>query len=222
MKISKQHNLLIFGPQGSGKGTQAEILSKKFGIPAISAGAALRRIADEDSERGKKVKEYLNKGELVPGDLTNEIMRERILEDDCEKGFIFDGFPRNEKQMNFILTQGIPIDLLIVLQLSDEDGVSRIAGRRTCANGHPYHIKSDPPKIEGFCDDPCKLPLFQREDETAEAIKERLRIYHEETEPLIETLRERGILTLEIDARPKIQEIANEIQKKILETHGSL
>ncbi len=215
MKISKRHNILIFGPQGSGKGTQAEILSKKFGIPAISAGAALRRIADENSERGKKIKEYLNKGELVQGDLTNEIMRERILEHDCEKGFIWDGFPRNEKQINFIIKEHIPIDAIIVLTLPDEDGVRRIAGRRTCVNGHSYHIIFAPPKTPDVCDHDG-LTLVVREDETENAIRERLQIYHTETEPLIETFRGEGIPIVEIDARPSIQDVANEIQKKFM------
>ncbi|MBI4359514.1 MAG: nucleoside monophosphate kinase [Candidatus Jacksonbacteria bacterium] len=218
MKPLKRHNILIFGPQGSGKGTQAEILSKKFGIPAISAGAALRRIGEKNNDRGRKVKEYLNKGELVPGELTNEIMRERILESDCENGFIWDGFPRNQEQANFIIKQNIPVDLVIVLKLPDEIGVSRIAGRLTCSNGHSYHIKFAPPKVAGFCDHPDRLPLLQRDDETEEAIKERLRIYHNETEQLIEIFRERGAKIFEIDAQPKIMEVANEIQNKIDET----
>lgn len=214
MKHHKRANILIFGPQGSGKGTQAEILSQKLGVPAISAGAVLRRVAEENSNRGKQVKSYLNKGELVPGELTNEMMAQRILEKDCENGFIWDGFPRNKIQANFIIKQKIQIDSIIALKLPDEEGVKRIALRRTCANGHSYHILTAPPKTPGVCDRDG-LPLVVREDETEDAVRERLRIYHTETEPLIELFRERGVLILEIDGRPAIEEVARTLEKKL-------
>ena len=201
----KTHNILIFGPQGSGKGTQAQMLSKLLNIPHISTGTIFRQI--------QTVKNYLNQGKLVPDSYVNKLVADRLRQIDCKGGFILDGYPRNKAQADFLLEQ-TKIDYVIEIKLSDADGIFRIAKRRMCAKGHSYHPKFAPPKKDGICDIDG-LPLFQRDDETEEAIKERRAIYHSETEPLIKNLKKRGIKILEIDGRPAIEEVGQEIKNKL-------
>ncbi|MFH1713194.1 MAG: nucleoside monophosphate kinase [Candidatus Jacksonbacteria bacterium] len=205
--------IIIFGPQGSGKGTQAQMLSKLFDVPHISTGTVFRQIQQDDSDFAKLVRSYLDQGKLVPDSHVNKLVANRLKQSDCKGGFILDGYPRNRAQADFLLKQ-TKIDYVIVIKLPDADGIFRISKRRVCANGHSYHPKFAPPKSDGICDIDS-LPLFQREDETEKAIKQRLAIYHNETEPLIEDLRKRGVKILEIDGRPAIEEVREEIKKKL-------
>ena len=211
------YKILIFGPQGSGKGTQAEMLSQALGIPHISPGAMYRQIQQENSEFSRLVADYLNQGELMPDHYTNQLVQKRLASPDCARGFILDGYPRNRAQAD-ALNAHTAIDYIIELQLPDEIGVERIAGRRVCPNGHTYHLTYSPPQRKGGCDQDG-LPLKQREDETEEGIQQRLAIYHTETEPLIELYRSRGVPVIEVDGRPTIEEVGNIIRKNFLHDH---
>jgi adenylate kinase len=213
----KRYNILIFGPQGSGKGTQAQMLSKLLNIPHISPGVIFRQIQKEQGRFGadfaKLVQSYLDQGKLVPDEHTNKLVIDRISQPDCQHGFILDGYPRNKFQADF-LTKQTDIGYIIVINLPDKEGVTRIADRRVCENGHSYHKKFAPSKEEGICDFDG-LPLYQRSDETEEAIKKRLEIYHRETEPLIDDFRAQGVKIIEIDGRPSIEEVSREIKRKL-------
>lgn len=204
-KIKARYNIIIFGPQGSGKGTQAQMLSKLLDIPHISTGTIFRQI--------QLVKSYLDQGKLVPDSYVNKLVADRLGQSDCKRGFVLDGYPRNKAQADFLIAQ-TKIDYIIEIKLSDADGIFRISKRRMCANGHSYHLKFAPPKADGICDIDG-LHLFQRDDETEEAIKQRLAIYHSETEPLVDYLRKRGIKILKIDGRPAIEEVSREIIERI-------
>ncbi len=201
--------LLIFGPQGSGKGTQAEKLAKKLGIDHVSTGELLRKHVREKTELGKKVEVYMNKGVLVPPELNIQVLQEGI---GGKKGFILDGFPRNTEQaesLNYITD----IDKAILLEVPDEISIKRISGRRVCGNGHEYHVKFLPPKVEGICDIDG-LPLKKRSDDEEDAIKQRLKIYHESTEPVIRHYEDQGKL-VRINGDQSIDEVFKEIQKKL-------
>ncbi len=199
------YKILIFGPQGSGKGTQAEKLSLALKIPHISAGAMYRQIQKENSEFSALVASYLNQGKLMPDHYTNKLIADRLKNTDCEQGFILDGYPRNRAQAD-ALNAHTSINLIIELRLSDTLAIERISGRRVCPDGHTYHIKYDPPKKNGVCDRDG-MHLRQREDETKTGIKQRLAIYHNETEPLIEFYRSLGTQVLVVDGKPSIEEI---------------
>lgn len=209
----QRHNLLIFGPQGSGKGTQAKILAETLHIPHISPGAMYRQIQQEDTKLALEIKSFLNQGKLAPDSYTNDMMRERLQKSDCKNGFILDGYPRNKIQAD-ALNKHTSINLILVLQIHDRISIERIAGRRECPKGHTYHITYAPPQKEGICDID-KLPLKQREDETENALKQRLAIYHRETKPLIEHYRCRAVPVIEIDGTPPIEEVKINILKKI-------
>lgn len=212
-KIKARYNIIIFGPQGSGKGTQAQMLSKLLDIPHISTGAIFRQIQSAESADARLLKSYLNQGKLVPDKYANKLVIDRISQNDCKRGFVLDGYPRNQAQADF-LSKHAKIDCVIEIRLSDADGIFRISKRRMCKNGHSYHLRFAPPKKDGICD-VDGLQLFQRDDETEEAIKQRLAIYHSKTEPLIDYLRKRGIKILEIDGRPAIEEVSREIIERI-------
>lgn len=211
------YKILIFGPQGSGKGTQAKMLARILSIPHISPGAMYREIQQQNSEFSHLIASYLNQGQLMPNHYTNDLIQKRLNKPDCKRGFILDGYPRNLAQAD-ALNAHTTINCIIELQLPDEIGVERIVGRRVCPNGHTYHIKYDPPQKDGVCDQDG-LPVREREDETEEGIKQRLAIYHSETEPLVDFYRSRGVPVIEIDAIPSIEEISKIIQKKILYDH---
>jgi len=191
-------NIILLGAPGSGKGTQALKISEKYDIPQISTGDILRAALKEGSPLGQKAKQYMEKGDLVPDEVVNEIIRERLGKDDCLKGFILDGFPRNLEQalaLEKILAKlGKYIDFVILLEVDKASLIQRLSGRRTCRNcGKGYHIVNNPPKNEGICDS-CSGILYQREDDKEETIAARLSVYEKETAPLVKYYKEKGIL----------------------------
>ena len=198
-------NIVILGPPGVGKGTYAEFLSKKYGIPKISVGDLFRSAIKNRTELGKKIENYVSSGELVPDETVIELVKNRLEEPDCKNGFLLDGYPRTvpqaEAMMNFI-----KINVALNFVAPDEVIMERIGGRRTCRKcGAIYHIKNVPPTIEGICDR-CSGRLVQRSDEKPEVIKNRLVVYREKTKPVVDYLRKKGLLA-DIDAHYDIEEI---------------
>ncbi|MFA5021622.1 MAG: nucleoside monophosphate kinase, partial [Patescibacteria group bacterium] len=175
--------IIIFGPQGSGKGTQAELIARRHGLPYISTGDIFRYHLKNQTELGKKVFTYVNAGHLVPDELTNKIVAERINQPDCRNGFVLDGYPRNKSQLDYLNTI-TKIDFAIAIELDDKTAIKRLAGRLACKCGLSYHLQHNPPKQPGICDK-CGGQLFKRDDDKPEAIKKRLEIYHQETKPLL-------------------------------------
>lgn len=187
-------NLILLGAPGAGKGTQADIISKKLGIPTISTGNILRAAVKNGTPVGLKAKEYMDAGKLVPDDVIIGVINERLAEPDCQLGYILDGVPRTIAQAEALEKAGIEFDAVISLEVSDEAVEQRLTGRRTCpVCGATYHITANPPKTEGICD-VCGSALEQRKDDRPETVKSRLATYHAETEPLKAFYQERGIL----------------------------
>jgi len=191
-------NLILVGPTGAGKGTQAERLQEDFRLPFISTGEMLRENVKEGTELGKKAKEYMDKGELVPDELIIAMAAERLKQDDARDGFILDGFPRTREQakaLDQLLGElGRRITGVILIDVPDEELIRRISGRRVCTkSGHNYHVEFDPPKREGTCDQDGSR-LIQRDDDQPEVVRNRLAVYHEQTEPVIEHYEKQGLL----------------------------
>ena len=186
-------NLIFLGPPGVGKGTIAKEISKEKGIPQISTGDLLRAAVKEGSQLGKKAKEYMDTGKLVPDSLVIGLLKDRISKDDCKDGFILDGFPRTIPQAE-ALEGEVNIDKVLNFKASDKTVISRISGRRTCRKCNAiYHVKNIPPKVKGICDK-CGGELFQRDDDKEETVKKRLDTYKQQTAPLIDFYKEKGIL----------------------------
>ena len=186
--------LILLGAPGAGKGTQAEVICDHLSIPAISTGNIIRAALKAQTEMGLKAKDYIEKGLLVPDDVVIGIIQDRLREDDCKNGFILDGFPRTVPQAEALDRMGVQIDLVIDIEVPDEKIVTRMAGRRVCATcGASYHTLYKQPKTEGVCDN-CGGALTQRKDDEAQTVLERLRVYHEQTEPLIAYYRAKGNL----------------------------
>ncbi len=186
--------LVFFGAPGAGKGTQAEIVSEKLGIPAVSTGAIIRKAVKDGTPMGIAAKDKIEKGELVPDEVVIGIIRERIAEDDCKNGFILDGFPRTVPQAEALDRMGVAIDIVLELEVPDEKIIKRMSGRRTCTKcGATYHIVYKAPKKEGICDI-CGEALTTRKDDAPEVVKSRLDTYHSETEPLRDFYAKKGIL----------------------------
>jgi adenylate kinase len=184
--------LILLGAPGAGKGTQAELISKKLDIPTISTGNILRAAIKNETPVGLKAKEYMAKGALVPDNVIVGIVRERLAEEDCKNGFILDGMPRTIAQAEALEEAGIDIDVALSLEVPDEVIEKRMTGRRTCHEcGATYHIEANPPKEEGICDN-CGGKLTIRDDDKPETVKNRLKVYHDVTEPLIAFYKERG------------------------------
>jgi adenylate kinase len=204
------------GPPGVGKGTEAELLVKHYDIPHISTGNIFRELYKDKTQVGKIAKEYIDRGELVPDDITNEIVRHRLLMKDCKKGFLFDGYPRNIEQAKafdaLLVEQGWKLDAVINIAAPDHVIVDRIAGRRVCSTcGAVYHITNKKPKVEGICDvDGGKL--IQRADDMEETVKRRLRIYYNQTEPVIGYYKAKGSI-VEIDGTQTIEYTDTTIKK---------
>ena len=187
-------NLILLGAPGAGKGTQAEVICKQLSIPAISTGNIIREALRNQTEMGLKAKSYIDAGQLVPDDVVIGIIKERLAEDDCNNGFILDGFPRTIPQAEALDEMGVVIDKVIDIEVKDEDIVKRMSGRRTCPNcGNSYHLLYKKPAKDGVCDS-CGNELVQRKDDYPETVLERLRVYHEQTEPLKDFYMKKGVL----------------------------
>lgn len=208
-------NLILLGPPGAGKGTQAERLREDFALPHISTGDMLRAQVSEGTELGKQAQRYMSAGELVPDEVIIGMIRERIGAPDARDGFLLDGFPRNTEQADALgeALAGLQRRLLAVLliEVSDEELVRRLAGRRVCLkNGHVYHLEFDPPKHEGICDQDGSR-LIQRDDDQEETIRKRLEVYHEQTAPLIDYYEQAGLLR-RFDGRRSANDVNDHIR----------
>ena len=178
-------NIIMLGAPGAGKGTQAAVLCEKLNIPTISTGNIIREALKNGTEMGMKAKSFMDAGQLVPDEVVIGIVKDRLQEADCQNGYILDGFPRTIPQAEALDEMGANIDCVIDIEVKDEVIVNRLSGRRVCEKcGRPYHTESLKPKVEGVCDD-CNGALVQRKDDQIDTIKNRLEIYHKETEPLV-------------------------------------
>ncbi len=188
--------IIFFGAPGAGKGTQAEIVSEKLGIPTISTGAIIRSAIKEGTEMGLAAKAKIEAGGLVPDEVVIGIIKERLAEDDCKNGFILDGFPRTVPQAKALTEMGIAIDVVLDLEVEDERIVKRMSGRRVCLKcGASYHTQYKKPEKDGVCD-VCGDALAVRKDDAPEVVESRLKVYHEETEPLKDYYADMGILRI--------------------------
>jgi len=193
-----QLNLILLGPPGAGKGTQAERLVDDFDLPYYATGDILRAAVQEGSELGKKAKEYMDRGDLVPDEVIIDVVIDRVDSNEAEDGFLLDGFPRNLEQAHALDREldrlGRDLTAVLLVEVSDDEVIRRLSGRRVCTkNGHLYHVEFDPPKNEGVCDqDGSKL--IQRDDDHPDTVKHRLDVYREQTSPLADFYEERGIL----------------------------
>ena len=207
-------HLVLLGAPGSGKGTYAVELKEYYGIPHISTGEIFRKEIASKSELGILANSYIEKGQLCPDDVTNEIVKKRLIEPDCVKGFILDGFPRTIPQAKF-LDELLPIigkrlEAVVDLEISDEEVISRIVNRRSCPKCRKgYNLITKKPLVDGICDD-CKVPLVQREDDTEETVKKRLKVYYNETEPLIKYYTDSGFM-LKINSEQPIEKVVKDI-----------
>lgn len=213
--------LVLLGPPGAGKGTQAAGIVEKYKIPHISTGDIFRKNIKEGTELGKKAKDYMDKGLLVPDELVVEIVKDRLTESDCSEGFLLDGFPRTVAQADSLNSElesmEIKLDKVINIDVSKEELVERAVGRRICKDcGATYHIKFNPTKTEGVCD-ACGGELYQRDDDNEETVTKRIEVYISQTQPLIDYYKEKGILA-DIDGRQSIDKVFSDI----VDTLGSV
>jgi len=186
--------LILLGAPGAGKGTQADILSEKLGIPTISTGNMLRAAIKNSTPIGLQAEAYMKAGKLVPDEVIIGIIHDRVAEADCANGYILDGVPRTIAQAESLEQAGIVFDAVVSIEISDEEIVERMGNRRVCDHcGASYHLVAVPPKVEGICDK-CGGDLIRRHDDEPETVKHRLDVYHQETEPLKEFYAKRGIL----------------------------
>ena len=207
-------NIMLFGAPGAGKGTQAKFLIEKYGIPQISTGDILRAAIKEGTAMGLEAKKFMDEGKLVPDSTIIGIIKDRLSQDDCKNGFILDGFPRTLAQAEalevLMKEMGIKLDKVISLNVPDELILGRIVGRKVCSVcGASFHIKFNPPKVEGKCD-LCGADLITRKDDNEETVTKRLTEYHSQTAPLFDFYQSRGVL-VDIDGTKKMEEITKEI-----------
>jgi adenylate kinase len=212
-------NLILLGPPGAGKGTQAERLREDFGLPHISTGDILRAQVAEGTELGEKARRYMDAGELVPDDIIVGMIRDRINTGDARDGFLLDGFPRNVKQAD-ALAQALGelerrLTAALLIDVPDDELVRRLAGRRVCVKNpsHIYHVEFDPPKHDGVCDQDGSR-LIQREDDKEETIRKRLDVYHSQTEPLIDYYDRAGLLR-RFDGRRTAEEVHDHLRAAV-------
>ena len=206
--------IIIFGPQGSGKGTQAELIARRHSLPYISTGDIFRYHLKNQTELGGKIERYVNVGQLVPDRLTNEIVEDRINQPDCASGFVLDGYPRNKAQLEFLSTIA-RIDFAISIEISDQEAVKRLSNRLACKCGLSYHLEFNPPKKPNICDK-CGSELFKRDDDQPPAIKKRLEIYHQATQPLAAIYQKQGIL-YQVNGSQPIEAVYQQIDRIISE-----
>lgn len=208
--------IIMLGAPGAGKGTQAIKIAEKYGIPHISTGDIFRANIKNGTELGNKAKEYMDKGSLVPDELTCDLVVDRIHQDDCANGFVLDGFPRTIPQAEALdkaLTKdNEKMDFAIDIEVPDDSIVKRMGGRRACVNcGATYHVVSAPPKVEGICDH-CGGKLTIRDDDKPETVQHRLSVYHEQTQPLIDFYKKAGILH-SVDGTKQLDEVFADVVK---------
>ena len=206
--------IIMLGAPGAGKGTQAKQIAAKYEIPHISTGDIFRANIKNGTELGKKAKEYMDQGMLVPDELTCDLVMDRIAQDDCERGFVLDGFPRTipqaEALTNALTKIGQSMDFAIDVDVPDENIVNRMSGRRACLNcGATYHIVFNPTKTEGVCD-ACGNETVLRDDDKPETVQKRLTVYHDQTQPLIDYYREQNILK-SVDGTKPMDEVFSDI-----------
>jgi adenylate kinase len=210
-------NLILLGPPGAGKGTQAKKMIAALGIPQISTGDILRAAVKEGTPMGVEAKKFMDAGQLVPDAVVIGIIADRLKESDCDKGFVLDGFPRTVAQAEALETMlekmGKDIDDVISIEVPDEELMARLTGRRMCTCGASFHVKFNPPKQEGICD-LCGKELYQRDDDKEAAIRERLVNYHKQTAPLIEFYTARGKLRA-IPGTGSVDDIFSEIMRVV-------
>lgn len=202
--------LILLGAPGAGKGTQAEVLCQKLGIPTISTGNMLRTAIQEGTPVGLQAKSFMDAGKLVPDEVIIQIVAQRIAQPDCAAGFILDGVPRTIAQAEALEQAGIRFDAVVAIEIPDEKIIARMGGRRVCEScGASYHIVNIPPKKEGICD-VCGGALKQRKDDDPETVKDRLAVYHKETEPLKGFYEARGVLKT-VEDQPTVEGTTREI-----------
>jgi len=210
--------IVLLGPPGAGKGTQAKLLQEHFDIPQISTGDILRRAAKEGTTLGKQAKKYMDRGELVPDEVILDIVDERLAAADCRKGFLLDGFPRTVAQaeafQKMLNRRKQVLDGAVSLRVPRAKLVARLSGRRTCRQcGTMYHVRFNPPKKEGVCDR-CGGDLYQRADDREETIEARMEVYDRESAPLLEHFREKGLLR-EVDGSKSTDEVFQQILRQV-------
>ena len=204
-------NLILLGPPGAGKGTQAHAICARFSIPQISTGDMLRAAIAAGSILGQRVKSIMDAGELVSDNVILELITERLLEPDCKSGFLFDGFPRTIPQAEALTSNGIALDHVLEIDVSDEEVIRRITGRRIHeASGRVYHVVFNPPEVEGK-DDQTGDMLVQRVDDVKETVKERLKVYHDQTRPLVEYYRDSTVRYSKIRGTGSVQDITKNV-----------
>ncbi len=208
--------IILLGPPGAGKGTQAEIICKNFSIPHISTGDMLREAIANETATGKIAKEIMDAGNLVPDDVIVSMVKERIKKEDCRNGFLFDGFPRTIPQADALENQEIFVNVVLELTLKDELIINRMSGRRVHQpSGRSYHLEFNPPEKDGV-DDLTGEPLIQRDDDKPETVKNRLEVYWEQTNPLIVYYRSKSVQTdlkyIEIDGSKSMEKVSSQIQ----------
>ena len=207
-------NLILLGAPGAGKGTQAELLVEKLAIPAISTGNMLREAMANGTELGKKVKQFMDEGSLVPDELILGIVAERVAQPDCQKGFILDGVPRTLAQAQALEAAGVKIDHVVSIEVADSEIEGRMTGRRVCSHcGASYHVEANPPKTEGVCD-LCGKELIIRKDDAPETVRHRLEVYHASTEILKDFYGKLGRLRL-VEGNQSIEGAFQDILKAI-------
>lgn len=210
--------LVLLGPPGAGKGTQASAIIEKYNIPHISTGDILRSNIKEGTDLGKKAKAYMDKGQLVPDELVVSIVKDRLLEDDCKNGFLLDGFPRTVNQAEALdeelANMKLKLDHVINIEVESSELIKRAIGRRICKEcGATYHIEFNPPKEEGKCDI-CNGELYQRDDDTEETVSRRIDVYLKETSPLIDYYTKKGII-FSVDGKQSIEGVFEDIVKSL-------
>lgn len=206
--------IVLLGPPGAGKGTQATRIAQKYSIPHISTGDIFRKNVKEETALGKKAKEYMDKGMLVPDDLTIELVEDRLKSEDCKNGFLLDGFPRTVYQAEqfdkYLKSQGFVLNHVLDIEVEKEELLARLTGRRVCKScGTTYHVKNMPPKKEGICD-VCGGELYQRVDDSAETVENRIEIYLTQTKPLVEYFEKAGVLS-HIDGAAGLESVFSSI-----------